>query len=207
MSQNITLLGASYTDVPAVTLPKTGGGTATFYDTTIASNAAAASDIASGKLAYVNGSLITGTNSGGGGSGWTLLYTGSVTANTTATSATSLKSLATGVSYTDKNKIYLVTIRGDSGKRSGYFYGSDSYIWAAQNTTYTGTFARNLYYVNSSAQMLFTSASYGVYVYRFYYAGEVRIYTRYSSTYGTINDTFTVKVWSMDFPTGTTPAY
>ena len=32
MAQNITLLGASYSDVPAVTLPKTGGGTATFYD-------------------------------------------------------------------------------------------------------------------------------------------------------------------------------
>ena len=34
MAQNITLLGASYSDVPAVTLPKTGGGTATFYDDT-----------------------------------------------------------------------------------------------------------------------------------------------------------------------------
>lgn len=32
MSQNITLLGASYSDVPAVTLPKTGGGTAKFID-------------------------------------------------------------------------------------------------------------------------------------------------------------------------------
>lgn len=32
MPQNITLLGASYTDVPAVQLPKTGGGTATFVD-------------------------------------------------------------------------------------------------------------------------------------------------------------------------------
>lgn len=29
---NITLLGASYSDVPAVNLPKTGGGTATFID-------------------------------------------------------------------------------------------------------------------------------------------------------------------------------
>lgn len=29
---NITLLGASYTDVPAVTLPQTGGGVATFYE-------------------------------------------------------------------------------------------------------------------------------------------------------------------------------
>lgn len=29
---NITLLGASYEDVPAVTLPQTGGGTVTFYE-------------------------------------------------------------------------------------------------------------------------------------------------------------------------------
>ena len=29
---NITLMGASYTDVPAVDLPKTGGGTVTFYE-------------------------------------------------------------------------------------------------------------------------------------------------------------------------------
>lgn len=32
MAQNITLLGASYPDVPAVLLPKTGGGMAAFYD-------------------------------------------------------------------------------------------------------------------------------------------------------------------------------
>ena len=32
MAQNISLLGANYTGVPAVELPKTGGGTATFVD-------------------------------------------------------------------------------------------------------------------------------------------------------------------------------
>lgn len=33
MAKNITLMGADYPDVPAVQLPQTGGGTATFYDT------------------------------------------------------------------------------------------------------------------------------------------------------------------------------
>ena len=32
MAQNITWLGASYTGVPGITLPKTGGGTALFID-------------------------------------------------------------------------------------------------------------------------------------------------------------------------------
>lgn len=32
MAQNITLMGASYSDVPSVELPKTGGGTAEFFD-------------------------------------------------------------------------------------------------------------------------------------------------------------------------------
>lgn len=66
MAKDITLLGASYSAVPAVLLPQTGGGTARFDDTSDAD--ATAADISTGKTAYVNGSKITGTNSGGGGS-------------------------------------------------------------------------------------------------------------------------------------------
>lgn len=68
MAQNITLMGASYSAVPAVTLPKTGGGTATFTDVT--PTTAAASDVASGKIFFnSSGVQTTGTASGGGGGG------------------------------------------------------------------------------------------------------------------------------------------
>lgn len=66
MAQNITLLNASYTDVPGVQLPKTGGGTALFSDASITT--AVESDVASGKLFLkADGSIGTGTSSGGGG--------------------------------------------------------------------------------------------------------------------------------------------
>lgn len=66
MAQNITLMGASYSDVPAVTLPKTGGGTARFTDTSDAT--AIASDVAQGKYFYGNEGVRTlGTRTGGGG--------------------------------------------------------------------------------------------------------------------------------------------
>lgn len=66
MAQNITLLGANYSAVPAVRLPKTGGGTADFTDVT--DTTATASDVASGKYFYTSSGVRTqGTNSGGGG--------------------------------------------------------------------------------------------------------------------------------------------
>ena len=67
MAQNITLWGASYSDVPSVNLPKTGGGTASFTDVT--DTTATASDVATGKYFYTSAGVKTqGTNSGGGGS-------------------------------------------------------------------------------------------------------------------------------------------
>ena len=64
MAQNISLLGASYSDVPAVTLPKTGGGSATFTDVT--DTTATASDVATGKYFYTSSGVRTqGTSSGG----------------------------------------------------------------------------------------------------------------------------------------------
>ena len=66
-SKNLVLKGATWNGVESVDFPVSGGGTARYVETSDAD--AAAGDIASGKKAYVNGSLITGTASGGGGGG------------------------------------------------------------------------------------------------------------------------------------------
>lgn len=66
MAQNISLWGATYSDVPSVLLPKSGGGTALFADPSGVT--ATASDVASGKYFIdSSGTLTAGTGSGGGG--------------------------------------------------------------------------------------------------------------------------------------------
>lgn len=60
MAQNITLLGASYPDVPSVILPKTGGGSAQFVD--ITDTIITADKIIIGYQAYnAEGTLLQGT--------------------------------------------------------------------------------------------------------------------------------------------------
>lgn len=68
MAQNLTIAGASYTDVPGLDIAKTGGGTAYFAD--VSDTTASASDVASGKYFYTAaGERTAGTASGGGGGG------------------------------------------------------------------------------------------------------------------------------------------
>ena len=88
MSQNITLWNATYSAVPAVNLPKQGGGTARFTDVT--DTTASASDVASTKYFYTSSGVRTqGTASGGGGQSG--LKKGTLTVSSNVSSSTNTK--------------------------------------------------------------------------------------------------------------------
>ena len=96
MAKNITLMGASYSAVPAVTLPKTGGGTARFDDASVTT--ATAADVASGKVFLAaNGQITTGTASGGGGA--SNFVTGTFTTGSTAGAIANVTIPYTGAGY------------------------------------------------------------------------------------------------------------
>ena len=205
MSQTISLMGATYSNVPAVQLPKSPSGTATFTDVT--DTTAAASDVASGKYFYTSAGVRTqGTSSGSGGSSnWTLIKSGTLTVNTTSTSAGSAGTLECGSTAWTATDIIWVRIRGQSGKRAGYFYGSDAFFAnyrAKNNSTSADSVPTVLYYrVDSGSTYTAASGSYGVYAYSINTSGTLTIRRRYNSTNTlTINDTFDIEVYKLTLP-------
>ena len=142
MAQNVTILGASYSNVPAVTLPKTGGGTARFDDATVTT--ATASDVAQGKVFLASdGTITTGTASGGGGdSKNTQVVQG--TTRTTSSTLTAIGAEMT-VSKTGTYSVYWSAFR--SSTSSSYTYGTQLYVggtaYGTQNTTWSNHVQNN----------------------------------------------------------------
>ena len=120
MAQSISLWGANYSNVPALIVPKTGGGTARFTDTT--PTTAQKEDVASGKV-FVNasGELDTGTASGGGGGSKNAQAVTSTT-RVTSTSLTACSGTIT-VAKTGTYDVYWSTHRtSTSGSWSSRLY-------------------------------------------------------------------------------------
>lgn len=120
MAQNLTLWnGATYNDVPAVMLPKTGGGQARFTDTT--PTTAVESDVASGKIFIKSdGSQATGTASGGSSKN------AQETQSTTRTTSTSYTKLSGEITVA-KTGTYDVYWSGVRSSTSGT-WGTQLYI-------------------------------------------------------------------------------
>lgn len=70
MAQNVIINGVTYSSVPEVDVPKSGGGTAKFFDTAEAN--AGAADVLSGKKAYNASGEFTGNMANNGATGGTI---------------------------------------------------------------------------------------------------------------------------------------
>ena len=70
MAQNVVINGVTYNAVPSVKIPKSGSGTAEFFDTS--SSTASASDILNTKVAYGASGEITGNMANNGATGGTI---------------------------------------------------------------------------------------------------------------------------------------
>lgn len=211
MAQNITLMGASYSAVPAVTLPKTGGGTARFDDASVTT--ATASDVASGKIFLASdGTITTGTASGGGGSDRLVLL-----------QTTSLGSLSTSsTSATDTGKT--VTLAQSTGWQNYDLLLVDISVDTKTNGRHTSTVTpviltgtsnvstKNTYTVGSNkwnsklsssgtASTRQSTTAYGVYINSASVSNNtltLTVYDKYNSnSTGTLNGTYTARVYGI----------
>ena len=114
-----------------------------------------------------------------------------------------------------------VKIRDTAGRRNGYYYGSDCMFansvpgnnlsatsnYSVHGTSYYQNSAGNL--VNFTLQRTNSSSAtqgYGVYATNVHNDGSIDIYARYNSSNTlTINGTFKVDVYLLDWPGGVSP--
>ena len=175
---NITLLGASYTDVPAVTLPKTGGGTVTFYE------------------------------NGGGSGGLTLLKTTALgSLQTSSTSASDTGKTMTVTGYNDYDVLVVdvsvdTTTNGRHTSTCSLVFLTGTSNVTTKNTYTVGSNKWNSK-LNSSgtASTRQSTTAYGIYVYSASVSGStmtLSFYYRYNNNNtGTINGTYTARVYGI----------
>lgn len=133
-ARNISLLGATYSNVPGVTLPVSGGGSATFHE--ISDTTAAAADVATGKYFYTASGVKTqGTNSGGSSKNAQVVQG---TTRTTSSKLTAIGAELT-VSKTGTYDVYWSAFRSNTSSQytfatklyiNGTEYGSEQTTWS-----------------------------------------------------------------------------
>lgn len=142
---------------------------------------------------------VVGTYEGSGSSAYTLIAEDELVVSTTSTSATGVGTVSAPGSY-QMAKIVYVKIRDKAGKRSGYFYGSDSFIIGSSTTCvfrYVGT--------NSYGGSTSTTAV-GVFANSVDSSNVISIRAKYSSgSSETIDGTFVVQVYLLEWPNNVSP--
>lgn len=158
---------------------------------------------------------------GAGGGGLELIAEDEWTvSNATQTEQSKTISVSSTLTRTE-DYIVFITIRDNAGPRAGYAYGSDSFITglykASANAGAIQYFDRTFYLTDSSGyftsatrtgtypRSITSSVGYGVYVKEIGVNGSVTVACKYQSAWGTIDGTYSIKVYKMPWPTGLNP--
>lgn len=105
MAQNVVINGVTYQNVPEVDIPKSGGGTAKFYDTTSAD--ATGADILTGKTAFGASGSVSGSMANNGSTSGTI----STKAGTVTIPAGYTTGGTVSISSTEQSKITASNIK------------------------------------------------------------------------------------------------
>lgn len=201
-SPNISLLGATYSGVEGVTLPKSGGGTATFpwVEGSETKTANGTYDVT--KLAQ----LIVNV-SGGGGSGLTLLGTTALgTISTSSTSATDTGKTVTATGATSYDLLIVITSCTKTNSRHWGTIGLiELYNSSTATTPNTASISTNKYNFKvgstGTVQSRCGTTAYGIYPNACTFSSNnasITLYQRYNNTStGTINGSYTAKVYGV----------
>ena len=118
MAQNVIINGVTYSNVPEVDIPKSGGGTAKFFDTAGAD--VTSGDLLTGKTAYGSSGSVSGSMANNGSTSGTIsTKAGTVTIPAGYTSGGTVSILASAVSdLTASSLLSGKTVLGISGTLS-----------------------------------------------------------------------------------------
>lgn len=159
-------------------------------------------------LAFLMGKQ-AGGGGGGGGYGYTKLEEADFTVNTSSTSEASVGTIEAGAGAYTSGKMLYVRVRDKAGKRPGYYFGTDvlyinAYPANHSTTNTSSTAAWTVGYLSDNTFKV-GSTKYGVYTTSLYNDGRLTVASKYSSSYGTVDGTYHVEVYLLDWPDGVSP--
>lgn len=164
----------------------------------------------SGKYLEDDLTIVDVTSGGGGGSSWTLIHKEDIDVTFSSTTATFMQEITVdGIFTTD---LICVIITDKAGARNNYFYRFLAWfcnIEAKNGTTGTiSTSGRQALSKDSNGKWTNTQTQYGVYPHSIASSGKMQIYARYNSSYShTIDSTYTVQVYKLSLPDGSTSPF
>lgn len=137
-----------------------------------------------------------------GGSSYTLIYSGEVEDTYSGSSASLCEIDLSDITFTTGKMLY-VKIRDKAGPRAGYFCGSDAFAYI-YNASPSAVYANSNNVMGRSIKKTdggwsFGDRDAGLYFYNLSASKTMKIYHKSSSGAGTIDGTYTIEVYLLDY--------